>query len=450
MNKPKTSNYQRLKAERERQLQEKENTIKAVLESAKSRLKFIHLIIYCLNSIEKFISPPNREIRINVKIIIKLEGINILRAISLVNSNNTPIVEQTGEIMWKLISVYDIIDNELALLFSENKGHEAVINILCKKENGNGTAPYLKIINGLCSIPQLVHLLIEAGLPESIKIINEKYCNDMNIINANFEAMKKISNNKKGRNNLISEIKNILKNLESCALNKNSKGILIGFLVLENICKDEKGREKLIEEKPMKILTEILEQYNNDEKILSEGAKLYAKISSEDDMKEQLKKMSVCLNKLNNEISKDNLNELKEPSILVSNLMLVESFYRIAIEINNLKMIIQLFEVLDKINLSGKDDEFINIYIRVMKNFMIIFQRVFTNIDCNEFFDLVEKIEESIKKIFEIVNATNNEDIIYSFRNYFTSYVDLLIQNYNNKNEKGDDKFIKILEYKVI
>ena len=132
MNKPKTSNYQRLKAEIERQLQEKENTIKAVLESAKSRLKFIHLIIYCLYSIEKFISPPNREIRINVKIIIKLEGINILRAISLVNSNNTPIVEQTGEIMWKLISVYDIIDNQLVLLFSEIKGHEAVINILCK------------------------------------------------------------------------------------------------------------------------------------------------------------------------------------------------------------------------------------------------------------------------------------------------------------------------------
>ena len=120
----------------------------------------------------------------------------------------------------------------------------------------------------------------------------------------------------------------------------------------------------------MKILTEILEQYNNDEKILSEGAKLYAKISSEDDMKEQLKKMSVCLNKLNNEISKDNLNELKEPSILVSNLMLVESFYRIAIEINNLKMIIQLFEVLDKINFQFfiKLNNILKLFINIRSN----------------------------------------------------------------------------------
>ena len=73
----------------------------------------------------------------------------------------------------------------------------------------------------------------------------------------------------------------------------------------------------------MKILTEILDQYNNDEKILSEGAKLYAKISSEDDMKEQLEKMKKCLEKLKNNISKENLNELKEQSILISNLMLV-------------------------------------------------------------------------------------------------------------------------------
>ena len=51
------SNYERLKAERARQMAEKEKTIQTVLDSAKGKLKFIHLIIYCLNSIEKFISP---------------------------------------------------------------------------------------------------------------------------------------------------------------------------------------------------------------------------------------------------------------------------------------------------------------------------------------------------------------------------------------------------------
>ncbi len=50
-------------------------------------------------------------------------------------------------------------------------------------------------------------------------------------------------------------------------------------------------------------------------------------------MKEQLKKMSVCLNKLNNDISKDNLNELKEPSILVYNLMFVEIFIELLLKL---------------------------------------------------------------------------------------------------------------------
>ena len=53
---------------------------------------------------EKFIFPPIREIRINAKIIICLEGVGILRTIVLVNSSNIPIIEQTGEIILTLIS----------------------------------------------------------------------------------------------------------------------------------------------------------------------------------------------------------------------------------------------------------------------------------------------------------------------------------------------------------
>ena len=78
---------------------------------------------------------------------------------------------------------------------------------------------------------------------------------------------------------------------------------------------------------------------------------------------------------------------------------------------------------------------------------MIIFQRVFSNIDCNEFFDLIDEIEDLIKKIFNQIKNKNDENIINSFKNYFVSYVDLLIQNYNNKNEKENEKFIKLIEY---
>ena len=48
--------------------------------------KFIKLLIYSLNFLKIFITPPNREIRINASIIIRLEGVGILQTITLKTS----------------------------------------------------------------------------------------------------------------------------------------------------------------------------------------------------------------------------------------------------------------------------------------------------------------------------------------------------------------------------
>ena len=51
----------------------------------------------------------------------------------------------------------------------------------------------MKILNGLSQIPQLVQRLIDSGVIETCKLINDIYIDDPEIITTNFETMKKIS-----------------------------------------------------------------------------------------------------------------------------------------------------------------------------------------------------------------------------------------------------------------
>lgn len=61
----------RIAEQRAKMMKKKEDTIQTVLDSARNNPKFIKLLVYSLNSLENFITPPNREIRVNAKIIIK-------------------------------------------------------------------------------------------------------------------------------------------------------------------------------------------------------------------------------------------------------------------------------------------------------------------------------------------------------------------------------------------
>ena len=52
-------------------MQQKEDTLLNVLKSIKQNPKFFKLLVYSMNSLEGFVTFPNREIRVNAKIIIK-------------------------------------------------------------------------------------------------------------------------------------------------------------------------------------------------------------------------------------------------------------------------------------------------------------------------------------------------------------------------------------------
>ena len=65
-----------------------------------------------------------------------------------------------AEIILKLTSLNEGVDQELALKFVGAKGHEAVIELLLSKNKGPGSVPLIKCLNNLCQVPQegAVHL----------------------------------------------------------------------------------------------------------------------------------------------------------------------------------------------------------------------------------------------------------------------------------------------------
>lgn len=71
---------------------QKEDQLKNVLVTIKSNPKFIKLLFYSLNSLENFVTPPNREIRTNAKLIINHEGLDILLSVAEVNVSNEEVL----------------------------------------------------------------------------------------------------------------------------------------------------------------------------------------------------------------------------------------------------------------------------------------------------------------------------------------------------------------------
>ena len=200
--KPKT--LSKLQEAKLKVMKQKEETIGTMLTTTKNNPNFFKLLIFTLNSLENFVSPPNREIRVNASVMIRLEGVGILHTIIIKNITKDEIVTKAGDIIWKLISVYNNLDAELAKLFTEKNGHKAVIEILIQRQKGPGEviAPYVRVLNGLVQIPQLVPSLLESGLIDTFNLEGEE---NIDMITLNLDTLKKVSNQKMGRDFLITK-----------------------------------------------------------------------------------------------------------------------------------------------------------------------------------------------------------------------------------------------------
>ena len=218
---------------RNRLLKQKKETLKTVIDTIEKNQKFKKLLLYFLNSLEVFVSPPNREIKQNAKIILDLEGIKTLKTVSMQNIHVEEIVAEVADIIWKLISVWNVVDGELAKTFVEQGGHEVLIEILLQKDEGPGSLPLIKALNGIVQIPTLVNPLLDAGLAQTVKLVNDLYPNDMEIIALNFDTMKKVSNLKNGRDFLID--KGLVPNIINRQSSKNFFLVNLKYIILLEI-----------------------------------------------------------------------------------------------------------------------------------------------------------------------------------------------------------------------
>ena len=454
--KPKT--LSKLQEARLKVIKQKEEAIGTMLTTTKNNPNFFKLLIFTLNSLENFVSPPNREIRLNASVMIRLDGVGILHTIILKNVTKDEIVTKAGDIIWKLISIYDNLDPELAKLFCEKDGHKAVIEILLKRPNGPAEVitPYVKVLNGLVQIPQLVPTLLESGLADTFNLDDTQ---DIDMITLNLDTLRKISNQKMGRDFLISKnfIDKILKNIRACAKKKSVDSVLCGLSILDNLCRNEEGKKAIKDAGGIDCLSEVLDLLGYDDSIIKMCAKIYSKIATVDDMKAQLELLRKYYEKIKAEgIDSVNLQEVNKCLALVSNFMLVDELGKQLQNLDNFKILEGLFNEIQKADLSNRDANFLNIYVLMNKYFMQIFYRLFSlQTDVyntktpagKEEAALIKTIQDSIKKNWESVKKISNPELNDVFSAYFTAYGEIINQKYKvmNDNQEIDEGLSDVL-----
>ena len=75
--------YDQIKREQEAVIKQKQKAINDVLTSAKNNPKFAKLLSYSFSSLDKMITPPNSDAKLNAKLIIESGGIEVLKNIVL-------------------------------------------------------------------------------------------------------------------------------------------------------------------------------------------------------------------------------------------------------------------------------------------------------------------------------------------------------------------------------
>lgn len=293
-------------------------------------------------------------------------------------------------------------------------------------------------------IPQLVQKLIDSGLIETVKLINDLYYDDFDAICLNFDTLKKISNLKVGREIVLKKnlIPNILKNIKITSAYKKPDVIITGLQILDNISRSEDGKQTLKQNEAIENISNILDFFQNNDDVLRIGAKIYSKISSPEDalaLIEQIREIQL----------KDDYSDLKaleKALVLISNFILVDEISNVLTLPENLQVIKKIFDSISNLDLSkGKNKEYIENYILLNKYFMVIFHRLFNILP--KFFEDEEikaNINKSILSNYAAVCEIKKQNFIQkqgesksfslAFSEYFSSFADLFEKNYQSKN----------------
>ena len=458
MSDKKSKSISKMQESRLKTMKQKEENIGTLLTTTKNNPNFAKLLIFTLNTLENYISPPNREIRVNASVIIRLEGVGILHTTVIKNISKDEIVAKAGGIIWKLISVYNNLDSELAKLFAEKNGHKAVIEILVQRQKGphEVTEPYVKVLNGLVQIPQLVPSLLESGLVDTFNLEGEE---NIEMITLNLDTLKKVSNQKIGRDFLITKnfVEKIIKNIKTCTEKNSIDSVLCGLAVLDNLSRSEEGKKAIRDAGGIDCLSEVLDVMGYDDYILKMCAKVYGKIATLDDMKMQIILLKGYYEKIKTgAFDSATLTDVKNCLVRISNFMLVDELGKQLQNLENFKLLEGTFEEIQKADLEGKEINILKVYVLINKYFMQIFYRLFS-LQINvynkkteagkEEENLINTIQNSIKKTWEIAKKLTEKDILEIFSTYFSSYGEIIIQKYKiiKETQELDEELSNIL-----
>jgi len=443
-------------------LQKKEEQIKSILSTAKNNPQFTKLINYSITSLEKLISPDNSDKHINIYSIIKLDGIKILSNIASVNVQKDEIIDKTTDIMKTFLSYDNPKNHELSKFFVEKSGHMDIFQLLISIKNEKGIISLLEIINKLAQVPQLVNVLLDSGLVETLKFLNDNHKNSFEIGDLLCKIMSKITNHRKGRDLILNTklLEGIHSYINRNLKNHNNESIYNGLTILDNLCKNEKGKSFITDLNTYKILGETLSTCFNDIQIIHKINKILSKIVSIKDINEKIKKIKNISE--HNNLDKD-MNELNDILNFISNFMLVQDIGKEVSNIDNMKVLIKLFNKLYLMNLENKNKQFLKDYISLITYFMIIFKRMlgyepeYLDINNNKgklFIPIINNILDCAKKNWEGINPIlqteekdEKEEIMIFFNKFFSEYCEVFVQIYNSLFKDNYNNILSLLEY---
>jgi hypothetical protein len=239
----------------------------------------------------------------------------------------------------------------------------------------------------------------------------------------------------------------IIKNIRICVQKNAVDSVLCGLAVLDNLSRNEEGKKAIKDAGGIDCLTEVLDAMGYDDYILKMCSKIYGKIATVEDMNAQIELLKTFYEKVKAEgIDGVNLQEVNKCLVLISNFMLVDELGKQLQNLENFKILEGLFQEIQKSNLEGKDIGILKIYVLINKCFMQIFYRLFSlqmsvydkkTPAGKEEENLINTIQNSVKKTWEIAQKLTEQDILEIFYSYFSSYGEIIIQKRKGKINQG-------------
>ena len=215
--------------------------------------------------------------------------------------------------------------------------------------------------------------------------------------------------------------------------------------ILDNLSRLEEAKDSLMKNNVIEQIAFVSELLDYDDKVLQMNGKILSRISKTEDMIKELKNLETFY--LKKEYSDCIIfHNIVKPIIhstkLISSFMLVEDLAKLLNSPENFDLIISIFEDIKNIDLTDKSCDFTLNYLKLNKDFMIIFNRIFEIIpELLNNNKLIENMYNVAIKNFQKLRNLIGEDyqneesiqLIKQFIYFFSSFTDIYGELYKDK-----------------